>query len=313
LHRCYVNSLRKKAEDRWPIDPISAHNKPSGWNGWPDGKKFALVLTHDVDTDKGQKKCRCLMDIEQSIGLIASYNIVPERYRLDHELLKEIGERGFELGIHGLNHDGMLFDSKPDFDRQAIAINRYIKQWGCTGFRAPAMQHNLDWIHDFDIEYDASTFDTDPFEPQSDSLGTIYPLWIPPLNGRPGYIELPYTMPQDFTLFILMREKTDLIWRKKLEWVALHGGMVLMLTHPDYMQTGQGRCGFEEYPAELYSQFLEMVVKNYRGQFWNALPCDVACYARARLSPDYTVKEDSARSVSPAFSPAGMLKENLCE
>jgi hypothetical protein len=175
------------------------------------------------------------------------------------------------------------------------------------------MHHNLDWIRDFDIEYDASTFDTDPFEPQSDAMATIYPFWVPPSRGRPGYIELPYTMPQDFTLFILMRETSDRIWRKKLEWVAQHGGMVLMLTHPDYIYTGQGKRRYEEYPVGLYSRFLEMVVHRYHGQFWNALPCDVARYARTQLTPCHSGKQEGKR-LRAQPTPGGNAPEGkLCE
>ena len=29
------------------------------------------------------------------------------------------------------------------------------------------------------IAYDASTFDTDPFEPQPDGVNTIFPFWVP--------------------------------------------------------------------------------------------------------------------------------------
>ena len=38
--------------DIWPIDK-NAGKPPEGWTGWPDGKKFALVLTHDVETAEG--------------------------------------------------------------------------------------------------------------------------------------------------------------------------------------------------------------------------------------------------------------------
>ena len=41
--------------DVWPIDEKAAI-PPKDWNGWPDGKKFAFVLTHDVDTAKGQER-----------------------------------------------------------------------------------------------------------------------------------------------------------------------------------------------------------------------------------------------------------------
>jgi hypothetical protein len=85
----------------------------------------------------------------------------------------------------------------------------------------------------------------------------------------------PY-LPQDFTLFVLMREKTIDIWKKKLDWVAEQGGMVLVNTHPDYMHFGSGKHGREEYPVNLYEQLLEYIKAKYEGQYWHALPRDVA-------------------------------------
>ena len=41
------------------------------------------------------------------------------------------------------------------------------------------MLHNLVWLRDLDILYDASTFDTDPFEPQPEGMETIFPFWVP--------------------------------------------------------------------------------------------------------------------------------------
>ena len=67
------------------------------------------------------------------------------------------------------------------------------------------MLRNLDWLHDLDtLQYDASTFDTDPFEPQPHGRHTIFPFWVPCPNGNgsglpassEGYVELPYTLCQ---------------------------------------------------------------------------------------------------------------------
>jgi hypothetical protein len=79
------------------------------------------------------------------------------------------------------------------------------------------MIRNLEWIHDLNIEYDASTFDTDPFEPQPEGVTTIFPFWIRGNGDQNGYVELPYTLSQDFTLFILMGEKSREIWKRKLD------------------------------------------------------------------------------------------------
>jgi len=73
--------LRKRANytHLWPIDENSAI-PPQGWTGWPDGKKFALVLMHDVDTEKGQEKCIELARLGKEMGFWSSINFIPERY-----------------------------------------------------------------------------------------------------------------------------------------------------------------------------------------------------------------------------------------
>jgi len=91
-----------------------------------------------------------------------------------------------------------------------------------------------------------------------------------------GYVELPYTLPQDFTTFILLKEKTIDIWKRKLDWVAEHGGMVLLNTHPDYMNWGSGTLTIEEYPVRYYREFLEYVRDKYEGEYWHVLPDAVA-------------------------------------
>jgi hypothetical protein len=145
------------------------------------------------------------------------------------------------------------------------------------------MQHNLDWIHDLNIEYDASTFDTDPFEPQPHGMGTIFPFFVKGTSSRKGYIGLPYTLPQDFTLFILMKEKNIDIWKKKLDWIAKNNGMALLNIHPDYMNFDNNRLRMEEYPAEYYKDFLEYINLKYSGQYWHALPKEVAQYSKSML------------------------------
>jgi len=44
---------------------------------WPNGKKFALVLTHDVETAEGLDKCYQLAEIEERLGFRSSFSFVP--------------------------------------------------------------------------------------------------------------------------------------------------------------------------------------------------------------------------------------------
>ena len=293
LRRQLVLYKRKRCGHIWPIDP-DAGKTPDGWPGWPDKKRFALVLSHDVDLQQGHDKCRQLMDLEESLGFKSSFNFVPERYIVSQSLRDEIISRGFEIGVHGLKHDGKLFKSKKIFNKRAERINHYLKEWGADGFTSPSMHHNLDWMHALNIKHAISTFDTDPFEPQPDSAGTIFPFWVQNnsseirqkgafCKGLNGFVELPYTLPQDFTLFVIMMEKNINIWKEKLDWIAAKGGMALLNTHPDYMRFDDD-CSRETYPSNYYKEFLLYVRDKYEGQYRHTLPGEIARFWKNQMA-----------------------------
>ena len=297
IRRWFAIRKREKVSDIWPIMPAS-ERAPDNWLGWPDGKQFALVLTHDVEGKDGLAKCRDLMRLEQEFGFHSSFNFIPEgNYKVPSELRDELARNGFEVAIHDLKHDGRLFLSRREFGRKATRINRYLRNWNAAGFRSAFMLHKLDWLHELSIQYDASTFDTDPFEPQPDGRHTIFPFWVPapgvqksganrlgasqkPSSTagmlRAGYVELPYTLPQDFTLFLLLREQTPNIWLQKVDWIARHGGMALVNVHPDYLCFDGATPKAMEYPSTHYKALLEYVSRHYKGLFWNTTPRNVA-------------------------------------
>ena len=278
VRRWLIRRKLPRVANVWPIDESSSR-LPHGWEGWPNGKQFALVLTHDVDTQRGQERCRDLAALEADYGFRSSFNFVPERYKVSEDLRDYLTSAGFEVGVHGLLHDGKYFNSRDFFRERAQRINRYIREWGAAGYRSPSMLRNMKWFHDLDIRYDASTFDTDPFEPDPEGVGTIFPFWVESETPGKGYMELPYTLPQDFTLFILMKNTGIDIWKKKLDWIAKHGGMALLNVHPDYMAFG-GKIGLEEYPARYYSDFLQHVKSAYGDTFWPAIPREMAAFMR---------------------------------
>jgi hypothetical protein len=261
----------------WPINQ-KAGKPPEGWKGWPNGKKFALVLTHDVETQKGHDKCREIMDMEEDVGLRSSFNFVPERYQLSSQLIKGMHKRGFEVGVHGLKHDGKLYASRKIFIERSKKINQYLKKWNAVGFRSPAMHHNLEWLFELNIKYDASTFDTDPFEPQSDGINTIFPMLVKSNKQKKKYFELPYTLAQDFTLFIILGKRDINIWKNKIDWIVKCNGMALLNTHPDYMNFNKKKLLYDEYPAEYFQSFLYYIKEKYSDRMWVTLPKDLTEY-----------------------------------
>lgn len=302
MRRIVAKKVRAKSTAIWPINE-STSKPPQGWPGWPDGKKFAVVLTHDVEGPEGVASCRDLAELEKSLGYRSSFNFIPEgTYRVDPQLRAWLTAQGFEVGIHDLNHDGHLYSSHSGFLNKAQRINNYIKDWNASGFRAGFMLRNLDWVHNLDIKYDASTFDTDPFEPQPDGAGTIFPFWIPTPAKQPGdnngnsietssapitpnqhggYCELPYTLAQDSTLFLVLQETTNEIWRSKLDWVASHGGMVLINVHPDYLSVQGNRRKSAKTVRDHYADLLQYLTATYGSTYWHALPREMASFVHA--------------------------------
>lgn len=283
LRSVALRKIRPRFSHVWPIFEGSGEPPPN-WRGWPENKNFALVLTHDVDTKRGQANCRQLAEMEMRLGFRSAFYFVAEKYPVSYELQDFLRSHGFEIGLHGLYHDGQLYKSKRVFNERAIRINRYLKAWNTRGFRSPAMQYNLDWLLDLDIDYDSSTFDTDPFEPSFHGMHTIFPFVVQHREGHKSYVELPCTVSQDFSLFVLMKERTIDVWRRKLDWIAEKGGMALLLVHPDYMNFN-GVSNYQEYQAELYEEFLHFVRAKYQDKYWHALPHEVADYMKACCQP----------------------------
>src|SRR2546427_96380 len=201
VRRLRAERLSRRLSGVWYINE-TARTAPDGWPGWPDGKQFAFVLTHDVDSKRGFDRCLQVAEMDRRLGFRASFNFVPEGpYIVPASLRDSLAGQGFEIGVHDLRDDGT------------------------------------------------------------------------------GYVELPYTLPQDSTLFVLLRERSIETWKRKLEWVAEHGGMALVNVHPDYMNF-DGRPASSEYGAHLYQDFLEYVRARYGRHAWFALPRDVAAYVR---------------------------------
>jgi len=235
---------------------------------WPEGRPFAFGLTHDVETAEGQSFVRAVADLDASYGFRSLFNFVAEDYRLDAGLMDELRERGFEVGLHGLHHDGKTFRSASEFLGHAERINRHLQQFKALGFRAPLTHRNPGWMQALDMDYDLSFFDTDPYEPVAGGTMSLWPFTV----GR--FLELPYTLVQDHTLTEVLKETTPRIWLEKVDFIRRYSGMALVITHPDYLRNPTS--------WRMYADFLR-VMRN-RADFWHALPRDLAGWWRARLT-----------------------------
>ena len=290
LPRSFTGALRRLQRDSaashsplgWPVESRFAkfmwasiaaaltrknHETAQFIHLWPEARRFAFVLTHDVETASGLKHVQALSDLEARYGFRSSFNFVPERYPIDRELISSLRRRGFEIGLHGLKHDGRLFSSRAVFIERAVRINDYLRVFDATGFRAPFTHRQPEWMQALEIEYDLSFFDTDPYEPVPGGTMSIWPFSI----GH--FMELPYTLVQDYTLTAVLGETTPRVWLEKVDFIEKYWGMALVNSHPDYLRDPTG--------WRLYEQFLEAMSRR-AGRYWHALPCEVARWWRDR-------------------------------
>lgn len=139
------------------------------------------------------------------------------------------------------------------------------------GFRAPLTHRNPGWMQSLEIEYDESFFDTDPFEPIPGGAMSIWPYFL----GR--FVELPYTLVQDFSLTNILGETTPRIWMEKVDFLRKYRGMALLNSHPDYLKS--------PVTYKVYADFLAEMKKS--ADYWHALPGEVATWWKYRAGGEY--------------------------
>jgi hypothetical protein len=285
LQKLHFRKWNNVAFPRWPVDCTvdrimekllllalranRAEAIPFIWF-WPDAMSSAAIVTHDVETKSGRDFCDQLMDIDESFGVRSSFQIVPEvRYTVPSSLLEGIRNRGFEVNVHDLNHDGHLFQNQEEFLRRVAKINQYLEAYRAAGFRAAVMYRNQAWYEALGAAYDMSVPNAAHLDPQRGGCCTVMPYFIGNL------VELPVTATQDYGLFnILGRYDIDL-WKEQIDLVKARHGLISFIIHPDYVIGKRARATY----ANLL-QHLAALRSDER--VWLALPREVNQWWRQR-------------------------------
>jgi hypothetical protein len=259
LERLLALSLRVRGLERIPFI----------WF-WPGDHLSAAIMTHDVETSSGVKFCSTSMDMDEQFGIRSSFHLIPEgRYMIPDALLGEIRQRGFEINIHDLNHDGRLYWRRDEFLRRAARINQHARRLGANGFRSGVLYRNLDWYDALDFSYDMSVPNVGHLDPQAGGCCTVMPYFV----GR--ILELPVTATQDYPLFQILREYSIEHWIRQINLILDGHGLISFIAHPDYVVEGRARATYRAllaYLARLRSEI----------GLWIALPGEVNEWWRAR-------------------------------
>lgn len=285
LQARWLRGWQERSFPRWPVDTsvdslfarlmrlklqTSQHREiPFVWF-WPDGHQACAVMTHDVETEAGLNFTEELMNINDRHGIKSSFQLIPAaRYAVTDAAVKKIRNRGFDVNVHDLKHDGHLFDNADGFCRAAEQINRHAVRFGSRGFRSGALYRNQEWYGALRFRYDMSVPNCAHLDPQRGGCCTVMPYFVGDI------LEIPVTATQDYSLFHVLKTYDHKLWREQIARIAAVHGVISFIVHPDYL----------DHPAaiEAYESLL-----GYLGELraneglWIARPDEVDDWWRAR-------------------------------
>ena len=293
LQRAWLKGWAQKPFPQWPVDKSvdqlferlmlltlqsGVHQRiPFIWF-WPQGKASCAIMTHDVETAAGFRWTTQLMDMNDSFQIKSSFQIIPAaRYIADRKTLLTIKERGFEVNIHDLKHDGHLFDSRKTFQASASQINEFAVLFGSKGFRAGALYRNQEWFDAFRFSYDMSVPNVGHLDPQPGGCCTVMPYFVGDV------LELPVTTIQDYSLFNVLETYSLDLWNAQIDQIMRQHGLISFIVHPDYLDKSEAKTAYTELLYKLATLRAE-------AELWMALPGEVDEWWRQRsrmtLVPD---------------------------
>jgi hypothetical protein len=343
IQRWHFRDWERRAFPHWPVDTTvdqileqamllslkaqGVSQIPFVWF-WPEGATSCAIMTHDVETEKGVRSSPYLMDMEDAFDIKASFQIIPEqRYEVTDDFLNSVRERGFEVVVHDLNHDGHLFREKAEFLRRVKAINSYGRRFRASGFRAAVLYRKQEWFDALDFSYDMSVPNVAHLDPQRGGCCTVMPYFV----GK--ILELPVTTTQDYTLFNILNDFSIDLWKKQTELIMEKHGLISFIVHPDYVGNSRERAAYEALLAHManlreqkgiwitipgevdgwWRQRAEMkIVKDERGWHIEGAGSERACLAFASEKDGHICyTRDSTPDLHPSNVPTG--RENRGE
>lgn len=275
-------ALEKNSFPDWPIDKsievlryLQAPTEPASRESiWPQGKRFAFAVSHDLESKEGFKDLEYLLNLDMDYGFRGCWNVVAELIQGYPEKIKILQNANCEIGCHGYNHDNRLaFLPEEQMRARLQDCARYSSKYQIRGFRSPSLLRTLRLMRQLAdyFDFDSSYPDTDRFSETGQVNGccTIRPFFIN------GIVELPITLPMDSSMLFMGYNDEQMleIWLKKLNWIKQRQGLALINIHchrPFSLNT-------KVYAA--YARLLEIVAKD--SECWRTSLKDIAAHWRS--------------------------------
>lgn len=213
-----------------------------------------ITLTHDLDSAAGWDWVLPLAELEMRYGLRSIWHIVARRYPIKTRILDWLVTQGFQLGLHGDNHDGrLIFLSEREMHHRLQRCLPLIQQYQMRSFRSPAWFRSRTLyrvLADY-FQTDYSTLDTDIICPGGNG-GCFYtkPFILD------GILHVPTTIPFEEPLrFGYTYAQLLSFWQPKIDWLIACQGDIVVNTHPEPHFSGNsaGLAAYEQLLQLLQS------------------------------------------------------------
>ena len=239
---------------------------------WPEGRRAAVTLTHDVDSawildPKRRPLLERILEEETSRGFKGAWYITADQLRPAHaDALRDIAAAGHEIGAHGWNHDSRLnYLGAARQEARMRKIHAAFDAIGVEGIRTPwyCRSPQLSCVLTRHFRYDCSVPNASSFFSSGSNSGccTVFPYR---LHG--GLVELPMTLPPDTSL--APNRGYDLL-QTLAGRIVERGGVVVVTLHPQPHQSAN------EPALARYFSFLRDLAERHAGQLWSATPAEI--------------------------------------
>lgn len=242
---------------------------------WPNGKRYAVILNHDVDTEwsfKNDQGIQAFREIEEKKGFRSAWMVVGNLTDRGRSCLRDLAAAGHEIGFHGPDHGHALAYLPEEEIRERLSrASSFLKDFNCLGFRSPSYHRSATLYRALDplIRYDMSMHDT--FEnmnsplPSFEGCGTCFPFRI---EGT-KILEIPTTVTEDFVLEMKRGSPVHSLECQLglIEKIKQREGVVNLLTHPEPQLSARPEW------LRNYDSLLSKIAKETSA--WMTLPRDL--------------------------------------
>lgn len=265
--------IRSFVEDLTDSEPIPL---------WPEGKRYAVTLSHDVDTDyafRTPQALAALRHIEERVGMRSAWMIITRYAASGRAALSDLVQSGHEIGCHSTRHDHRLAFLPAARMRDRVREGKErLSPYGAIGFRSPnylrtpSLYEALSGRFDYDMSMHDVVGDSSNLTPANEGCCTCLPFFVAGTN----VLEIPTTVPEDWEFELRGVPPRGGFTAQKLaiQRIRSLGGVANVLTHPE------PTLSLRPAWLDIYRELIELAAADDAA--WPALPRDVNRHWRER-------------------------------